>query len=400
VIDFINDPGKKLMAKFTESKKVLAVATFIGTVVGVGIFAIPYAYSQNILVSIGILVISGMVLISLYTMYIDLILERGMGFHQLPGIVGKVFGKKAKNYAAAPLLIARIGILLLYITIFGEFSSLVLENVITVHIPVVIPATIIAFIGSLAIRKKITFFAKIGLPLSLSIVLILGITGILGFKEILIPSQPVFSINNLLLDLQLFVKNWQSNLRPLGTIYGVSIGALSGIAAIPSLKGLIADKKSLRSIVITGTIISGLLYAGFALFTMANSEQVSTEALRGLGNHWWVDILAIVGLTCTITSFLGIGRSLFEILTLDYSVSPATSWLITFITPTLLYLVGLRDFVQLAAIIGGLIGGIEGLLILACYWKEESDDRTLPVTKRLYITIIGVILSIGILLSI
>lgn len=392
--------GKKPESDIVNSKKILATATFIGTVVGVGIFAVPYTYSKDILTSLIILILSGTILISLYFMYIDLILERGMGFHQLPGITGKVFGKKAKNYTAIPLLIARIGILLLYITIFGEFSSLVLENVFTVHIPVVIPAITIAFISSLAIRRKITLFAKASLPLSLIIVFLIGITSILGLRELFLLDQSILSIKTLLTDCQLYLQNWQTNIGHIGIIYGVSIGALSGVAAIPALKGLTTKKKSLKQVVVTGTIISALLYAGFSLFIISNSKQVSTEALRGLGEYWWVDVLAVGGLICTITSFLGIGRSLFEILTLDYSISPTVSWLITFLAPTLLYLAGVRDFVHLVAIVGGLIGGIEGLLILACYWKVEASDKTLSTAKSLYILAIGLILSVGIFLSI
>jgi len=73
------------------------LSTFFGTTIGVGIFALPFVYHKTLGFSLVVLAITGVILTKLYSMYIDVLVKKGVSVHQLSGIVAKLFGKRAKH---------------------------------------------------------------------------------------------------------------------------------------------------------------------------------------------------------------------------------------------------------------------------------------------------------------
>lgn len=377
---------------------ILTLASFFGTTIGVGIFALPYSYAISPLISLAILSLTALILMSLYTMYIDILLEKGIGIHQLPGIVQKIWGKKMKNSVAVLLLVGRTGILFLYTLILADFGSLVIENIIGVIIPPSIIGTVTTVLGSIAIARRTKLFSRVELYLSATIIFILGtvsVSGLIGAVSI----SPRFLTSALLPDGGLFLGSFVDFIPHIGSIYGVSIGAMSGIAAIPALKEITEDQPTLFRATRIGTVLVAILYALFSLFVILASSPVSQDALHGLGNSWWVTLLAIGGFFSVLTSYLGVGNSLFEVYQHDYSMPNLISWTLTVLPPLALFIIGFNDFVDIAAIIGGVIGGTEGLIILATYWKLEENNNTMPTTKKLLASLLALVLGIGLFLS-
>lgn len=376
-----------------------SLAAFTGVTIGVSIFALPYIYSGALAASLLILAATALVLISLYTMYIDLILEKGIGVHQLPGIAGQIWGKKVKNAVAVILMLGRTGIMFLYTVILGSFGALILESFFNITISPVLIGSIATFLASLAITRKIEFLSTISLYLSAIIIIVIGSASIMGIAF----SWSISADNILGLFSQDAVLNnstFIGGMRTLGPIYGVTIGAMSGIAGIPALKKISSDKGTLHAVIRVGTCLVMVLYALFAIFVILYSDTVSQDALHGLGNVWWVHILTITGLLSVLTSYLGIGFSFFEVYHQDYLLSKPLSWFLTFAPPMLLYLIGIDDFSHIAAMIGGLVGGTEGMIILASYWKVEATHRYFPASKKLLVIVTAVVLTIGLLLTI
>ena len=375
-----------------------ALASFFGTTIGVGIFALPFAYQYAFPASILLLVAIALILISLYSMYIEILLEKGVGFHQLPGIVSKIWGKKARNAVGIILLIGRTGIMFLYTVILADFGSLIIENILGVTISPTLISIVATFLTSIAIAGNVKIKSKAELLLSSAIVGIIGMISIAGILQVLSNSPDtfaeVFKHDRILLEGPL-----SENIKILGTIYGVTIGALSGIAAIPALKGISRNKDTLLKATRVGTALVVILYGLFALFVVTTSTHVSGDALTGLGDSWWVTLLAVGGFLSVITSYLGVGNSLFEVYHHDYELPEIPSWLLTFLPPAVLFIAGIDNFTYIAAVIGGVIGGSEGLIILASYWKLESSQNDLPLGKKIPAAITALILGIGLILA-
>ncbi len=381
----------------TSRKEFLATATLIGTIVGAGIFSLPYIYSQAFINAIVILIFTILLTLIEYILYIDLISEEGMGFHQLPGIVGKIFGRKAKNISGIFLLLGRVGIIFLYTLLIGNFSALLIKNTLGISVSPTLIAISITILFSLVIRRKIKAVAKVQSILSFFKVALIAVVSIGGIIYVISKDPSLFGKIKLFTTEQ--TGNWLDTFKSIGLLYGVNLGALSGIAAIPSLKEITNERKSLTKSVIYATVISALLYVVFCIFVIAQSPTLTMDSLTGLGSHWWVNLLILTGLICVITAYLGMGNSLFEIYSKDYSLNENLAWILTIAPGLALYLSGYRNFVQMMAILGGVIGGIEGIMILASYWKKKLLLPTIIPLKKVLIVLVGLILGIGALIS-
>ena len=98
-----------------------ATATLVGTIIGVGIFGIPFVISKSgFLIGLSWLILLGAVSILINLSYGEIIL-RTKGIHRLTGYAEKYLGLWGKRLAAISLLFGFYGALLAYIIIGGEF---------------------------------------------------------------------------------------------------------------------------------------------------------------------------------------------------------------------------------------------------------------------------------------
>ncbi|MBN2100266.1 hypothetical protein JW710_00005 [Candidatus Dojkabacteria bacterium] len=378
----------------TASKFIQAIALMLGTIIGSGIFSLPYSFNKAPFLSIIILCGSALILIGQYFIYLDLVFEPGIGVHQLPGIVTKLFGKKARLFTTIITIISRTGTLFLYIILLGDFTSILLKNLLDIEIGKAVTALVIAFVGSLAIRKKLGFLSKIQVYLSLALALPLAVVSWYGiFKHGLSESLRDLAQNEII-----EMSPWDA-LKAVGLIYGTGFAALTGTSSVPSLKRILNNEVILRITSVIATIVSVFIYTGFAFFVILNSDIVSTDGLSGLNTPWQATIFAGVGIICIITSFLSLGNSLFEIYNIDHKIPANISWLLTIIPPALLLLFRIGSIPEITALVGGTFGGIEGIIMFACYWKEEKKIGELTGWLKAGIIIIGTIIGIGVFLS-
>jgi hypothetical protein len=112
-----------------------------------------------------------------------------------------------------------------------------------------------------------------------------------------------------------------------------------------------------------------------------------------------VTLIAVAGFVSVLTSYLGVGFSLYEVYHQDFLLSDFVSWLLTFAPPAIIFLSGIDNFTEIAAVIGGAIGGSEGIIILATYWKTEETHRVFPTSKKILAIITGIVLAIGLVLT-
>ncbi len=363
----------------------------IASVVGVGIFALPYAFQNALPLAIFILCLTAVITVILDIICIELIYTKGMGVHQLPGIIGKIFGKKTKNVLGTILLISRTGILFLYTIVLGDFAALIIRNIFGVNISHDVLAVLLTVLCALAIKREIRFLSNVNLWLSLlkiAIIATISIAGIAALQHAQVIN--IFKTSN-------FTNT--SLLLKIGIIYGVSLAATSGTAGIPAMKE-IADKKTiLRNCVIIASVIVVILYSLFSVYVIGKSTTVSAEALLGLGNSWTVTLLAIAGLICVATAYMSAGNSLYEIYEHDYSLPDSLAWSLLIVPPLTLYFLGIRDFTLIVGILGAVIGGIEGIAIVAAYWKLRLEENKSFIPQGVLLSLLASILAIGAILA-
>jgi amino acid permease len=380
------------------TKSILALFTLVGTTIGVGFYALPFAYSKFPLISFAVLGLALTIMNILYHLYIRIITDKRIGNHQLPGITERILSKKLKNVVAVPLLLSRSGVLFLYITIFGNFTKAIFKNTADVTINPLIPAIAITILISLLIRKKLKNIGKVNLYLSLTLIVLVVIISFRGIFEN-IGSNPL-DITKLFSDeIGSIFSTPLGSMRELGLIYGVSIVSLSGIAAIPSLELIIEDRDKLKTISFVGSLLTASLYTIFIVFIFSSSGPITEDALSGFTNSVYIIPLLIAGLLSTITSFIGVGRSLFEIYTFDYEIPDIWGWFLTIFVPLLMYIFTNGSFARIVGIIGGLIGGIEGILIIANYVKLMNMNKKIGKIKLISLILLSMFLLMGIIFT-
>ena len=243
-----------------------AVFILIGSIVGAGVFGVPYALAQSGL-SLGLLLlfVMGVLMTVLLLMNSEVILQTP-GRHRIVGY-SKIYLKGRWWILAFCGLVATAwGAMLAYLLVGGDFLS----SLFSLGGWQVSPfwcAWILAICAGYAIFRGLRFASK-------AEVVVIGLILFL-FLFVVLASAPFVQAPHL------FTTHWSQVFFP----YGVLLFALSGSGAIPEIKDVLGKKaKSLMGFVILsgmGTII--LLYALFSFAVVGVTGSLTTPiAFDGL----------------------------------------------------------------------------------------------------------------------
>jgi len=113
--------------------------------------------------------------------------------------------------------------------------------------------------------------------------------------------------------------------------------------------------------------------------------STSQEGISGLVGTLGNDIIRlgfIFGIITTFTSFLTLGLSLKKILWYDLNLPPKFSWFLACFFPLFLFLIGMRQFIDVIGLVGALAIGFDGLLIVFLYkafLKKKFSKKMNPL---------------------
>ena len=337
-----------------------AVATLVGATIGAGMFGIPYAMSRLGFVPglIYMFILGGLMLL-LNLLYGEVIL-RTPGDHQLGGYFKEYIGDKASFLRLLNLVaffISAYGALLAYGAKMGEFAQIILG--------VGTPTT-----------YSIIFFV-IGM-----VALYFGLRSV-SAGELIIVGLIVVSVLVLLIGgapkiewQYLGEVEWSYFLLP----YGVILFALNGNSVIPEMEEVLRDeRKKLKKAIIWGTVIPFLVYIVFSFLVVGDCGPfTSQDALSGMLPilpPWMVKLTAFVGILAMGSSFLTLGYVLKESWMRDHKYSKSVSFVLASVPALILFLLGVRGFVEIIEFSGAVSVGITSLLILLMHKKAKDMGR-------------------------
>lgn len=339
-----------------------AIAILIGTIIGVGVFGIPYV-AARVGFGIALIYLIGLGIIALLVhLFYGEIVSKTLGKHRLVGYAQKYLGVWARRVAAISSILGRYGALLAYIIVSGQFlKALFGGSLMNWSLAFFAFGALLVFLG-LKIIAKAELFMVLFLFVTMLIIFIFG--------------MPQINWTNLAsLDISyLFLP------------YGVVLFAFGGLTAIPEMRELIKNKKKLKLAIILGTLAPMLLFIIFVLVVVGVTGQNTTqEALIGLQQVFGPRVMLIgliFGILALITSFLTIGLNIKKIFWYDYKLNKNLAWLLACFVPLLAFLFGLRNFIDVIALVGAIFGGINGILICLIYSKIKKR-RVLPALVML-----------------
>ena len=362
------------------------VAVFAGGMIGVGFLSLPYIALQ---VGIWTMLLYFLVMTALIIVVNLIFCEISLktpDFKRFPGFVGYYLGKPAQVFAMISVILGTVGTLLVYLIVGGQFLTSVFQPIFSgnmlmyVCIYFIIASIIIFF--DIKVVSKAEFWVVALLFLSVLFIFISGFSHI-KISNILI-SNLKFQISNLFLPF-----------APL-------LFALWGIGLIPEVEEMLGKgKKSLKKIIAISTIIVSVFYLLFVFLILGISgAKTNSMALNGLGDFLsgvFVPMALFAGVLATFTAFITQGIIFKKTLVFDLKIKHWQAFVMTCCPPFILLLLGFNSFISIISFIGGVLLGINGILILLMYKKIGGPGRA---GKNIIIYLLSLVFLLGIIYEI
>lgn len=328
------------------------------TTIGIGIFALPYvAMKTGIFVMLVYFAVLGAIVAAIHWMFAEISLKTP-DYKRLPGFARIHLGSWGEITAYVSIVVGFTGSLVAFMAIGGQFLHNALAPIIggspDIYSIVYLAAGAVLVYFGINLVEKIEFW---GLLMFFAILAALAIAGIPHFKAANLAGSAV---------------NFGDLLLPYGPIL-FSLWASSSIPEVEEMLGRKRKKKLLKPIVLWASLIAAMVYVFFTLFILGVSGQATSQsALSSLGLLFGPELMSLVfflGFLTTFTSFVIMGLTLKKILAYDLGIKPRVAWLATAATPLALYMMGMHNFIAIFSFVGGVMLGIDGILILLMYKK-------------------------------
>src|SRR3989344_1256461 len=296
-----------------------AIATLVGTIVGVGIFGFPYAAGRaGFFISSLYLFGLFFVFALLHLMFGEIILRTNDG-HRLLGYAQIYLGDRAKKSILFIAILGALGGMLIYILAGGEVLKFIFGD----------------------------FLFISGLPK-------IDVSNLFGFNP-----------------MNFF------------TPYGITMFALAGTVAIPAVRNILkgAERQMKRAIII-GTAVPLLFYFLFIILVVGVSgSSVSEDAVSGLAGVLGGPIIylcAVFGILLVSTSYIVFGLYLRDTLICDLKVNKYLSVSFVLFIPIALVLLNLGSFAEIIGFLGGVFGGLESIYLVMIYKRAKKSGDRIP----------------------
>ncbi len=365
-----------------------AVLTLIGSIIGVGIFGVPYAFSRSgVLPAIIYLVVLASVQLMQHLYYAEAAIACPVPL-RLVGLVERYLGRRAKAVAAAAIMLGFWGALLAYMVVGGTFLSNLLSPFFG-GVPLLYQIGWAA-VGAGLIYLGLGFVTRIGTVVTTGMILAMAVILYLGLPHVRLENYlPLVSGHDLLLP------------------YGILLFSLSGLPAILEMEDILKGKhENYRKAIVIGTLSAATLVASFSLTVLGvTGAATTTEAVKGLQAVLGPGIAkvgAIAGLLAVTAAFFASATNLRNTFRYDYKFSQFWSWMLTVVPPFTLMLLGVKDFVTIVGFTGAVFSGTSAILVALLYvavTKKHAVKKALGVP--IWVAYVSItILAVGALLTI
>lgn len=340
-----------------------ATAVLVGGMVGVGLFGLPYAFSQaGFWVGMGLLVAIGLVTLLVDLMYGEVIL-RTHAQHQIMGYARLYLGSFAQRLLFfSAILMGYVG-LLAYIIISGDFLSTLLSPFF--YTPIATYSVIFGIILSLVVLRGVKTVSHVELFFTGLFVVVMGLILFTGWPSIQVANFAGFNRANIALP------------------YGILLFAFGGLLAVPIQRQLlVGQERKLWPAISLAVLFTAVLYAIFTTTVVGVSGSATTpDAVSGLyqffGNNISV-LISLFGIFAITTAFLMHATAMVNTFHLDFKIHRFNAWLLAVVPPLALFLLGIRSFIGIISLAGGVALALEQILVVFLYAQAKRKGDRLP----------------------
>lgn len=361
----------------------LATAQLIGTIIGVGVFGVPYALSKvGVFWGVAYFAILGGIQLLQHLFYAEAAIACPDKL-RLPGLAGRYIGGWAKQLAGVSMTLGFWASILAYMIVGGTFLHVLLSpflggEVFTYQVVWALGIAGIVY-GGLHVVSKIGFVTTTGVAASMLMIIVYGLPRVHA-AAFVPPTVPDYVLP-----------------------YGVILFSLGGLPAILEMEDVLKGKHAYyRIAIVAGTVIATVLTAAFGFViwgvTGPSTTQDAVAGLRAALGNGISTLTAVFGFLAVTTACLAVATNLRNTIRYDYKVSKPLAWLLTFGVPFGFFLWGAKSFVSIISFSGAVFGGISAILVSLLYVAVTKQrlvkDRPLGIPPALaYVSI--VVLTFG-----
>jgi amino acid permease len=339
-----------------------------GTILGVGLFGLPYVFSTaGFVVGVLFLIFCCFLTTITHLIYGEALL-RTSGEHRGPGLAKIYLGKNGYYISIVATFISLSGVLLAYLILGGQFVQN-FAQIFNWDIGINLATIIFWVVGTLGMMMGIRLIG-IGEVLGIALIILL-VFGYLfwGLPGLKIQSFTSFNVSQFFLP------------------YGILLFALSGGSAIPEIfnylknKGVSKEQINFKTPIIWGSVIAAIIYLLFIVgaFGLFPNKIIPVDLIPDLINS--NPLLAIstnvLGLILIVTSYFILGLSFRNVLFFDLKFKRLLSWVIPVGLPIILFCVQNKGFLAIIGFLGGFILAIETIItFIVHYLSQKGGDKT------------------------
>jgi amino acid permease len=335
-----------------------AIGTMIGSVVGVGVFGLPYAFAQSGYV-VGLLelfFVSGFLLV-LQLMYAEIAIQTP-GNHRIVGYIKQYLGHPWDRVTAVLFAVYTWGAMIAYMIVGGGFFHILLSPLLggSEFWYQLSLAVVVAWLTFRGIR----YLAKMELVIVCALLFLFVFMSLAALPHVHVPNLSLFHPEKWFLP------------------YGVVLFALSGLGVVPEMKDVLGKQMmKLPYAVVAGQVIVTLLYAIFTFAVVGVTGEGTVEnAFQGLvpilGSTFMI-VGSLLGVLTVASIFSLLSIELQGTLRFDYHWSLRKAWGVVMTVPILCFLFGVREFIDLIGFLGAVFGGVLGILLIAAYERMRHS---------------------------
>ncbi|MEK7608566.1 MAG: hypothetical protein AAB495_03220 [Patescibacteria group bacterium] len=334
------------------------IGVLVAGTMGAGIFALPALFRvSGWATGFFYLFALGALVSSVHLLYWK-VLEKTNGEHRLFGLVERFLGK---NYAVFAFLLVVFGlalVLLIYLLLGEKFLSFLFPELNGVAIYAFwIAASVPLFFGikKVAGGESLVALATGGIALFLfaktqePFAIFEG--SAFSLKNIALPFGPILFAVSGWVSTQTMFNAWRANKRP-GTP---------------------------RFLIAAGTLTVLLIYSIFVMSTAQVAGGVSggidLPSWAGVFGKEITTIIALFGLLAVWAAYIPLALEIKSTMESDLRMSKAHSLLVALLTPLALFSLGLKNFLGIVGLVGGVFGAAQYILLLLVA-KKALDKNT------------------------
>ena len=345
-----------------------SIAILVGTIIGVGLFTIPYVIDKAGIVTLFIyLPALGIAEYFLLKFYTEIALST-QKIHRIPGYVERYFGKKYRFIALVVTMLSNYGSILAYIIIGGIFSH-------QLFFPffggsVFVYATTLFFIEIFIVLFGLKLIAKVEVFMTIALVFVIGLIIGRGWGYIDLNNFSSINLENIFLP------------------YGPIFFAVGGMNAVPEICRLLSNQKEkITSALAWGIGISVLITLIFVTMIVGvTGSQTTPDTLTGLSSVFGNGVVIfslIFGLLSIVTSFLVATQSMREVYWWDFKINKDVAWGLACFIPYAIYAFGIQDLTKVVSLTGAFTGGVLGIILiwLVIVVQKKAEQVSIVKTK-------------------